>query len=282
MTDFLWQDRDKKKYVYSFESRPECLSMIERAPTVALDIGCGSGGVGHALRRRFPGCELWGCELDAAAAQRARRHFDHVVEQDVGKADFTALGLKQPFDLVCMLDVLEHLFNPWQLLHDLQRQVSANAHLLVSLPNASNIALLYDALQGHWKYRRWGLLDFTHLRFFTDFDARKMFYQAGYRVLKHNIQLLGRGQDHVLYKSLANASFPTTITLGDMTLRVKSREHLQNLCAAQNIYLITPHHGQFINDEERELASNRYPRVNAFGNTDIRDVVSFPALWRKG
>ena len=68
MTDYLWQDRAAKEYAYPFNPRPECLAMISRPPTVALDIGCGSGGVGYELRERFPQCALWGCEFDASAA----------------------------------------------------------------------------------------------------------------------------------------------------------------------------------------------------------------------
>ncbi|MDR0479016.1 MAG: class I SAM-dependent methyltransferase [Burkholderiaceae bacterium] len=260
--NFLWQDRDKKNYPYPCAPRPECLAMIQRPPVAALDIGCGSGGVGRALRQRFPDCQLWGCEFDGAAAQQARKYFDHVIEQDVESVDFAALGLKQPFDLVCLFDVLEHLFNPWQLLHNLLPRIAGDAHLLVSLPNVGNIALLHDALRGHWKYLHAGLLDFTHLRFFTDFDARKMFYQTGYRVLDHRMSLLG--QSTAIYNRHADGPFPAALTFGGITLQVESQAHWQRLCADQNLYLITPHHGQLANQEEREMASNHYPPVHAF------------------
>jgi len=263
MAEFIWKDRSQQEYAYSFGMRTECLEMIREAPTVALDIGCGIGGVGYALRRLYPGCQLWGCELDAVAAQQARQHFDHVLQQDVEQADFAALGLAQPFDLVCLFDVLEHLFNPWQLLHSLLRHLAPAAQVLVSLPNVSNIPLLYDALHGHWHYRRIGLLDFTHLRFFSDFDARKMFYQTGYRVLDHRMNLMAQGAS--IYERFKDAAFPAELKLGDMTFSVDSAAHLRRLCADQNLYLITPHHGQLANDEERELASAAYPQVYAFG-----------------
>lgn len=263
MAQYLWQDRDQREYVYPFNPRPECLAMIQRPPTVALDIGCGSGGVGHALRERFPDCQTWGCEFNAAAAQVARQHFDHVVEQDVESVDFAALGLTRPFDLVCLFDVLEHLVNPWQLLHGLSRLVAADAQILVSLPNAANLALLYDALHGHWRYRSWGLLDFTHLRFFTDFDARKMFYQTGYRVLDHRHTFLGIGGS--IFERHRAEAFPTALTVGDMSLRVESPQHLQALCADQNLYLIAPHHGLFRDEAERSLASADYPDTVTFG-----------------
>jgi SAM-dependent methyltransferase len=263
VTDFLWQDRDKKEYVYPFNPRPECLDMIQRPPTVALDIGCGSGGVGHSLRQRYAKCELWGCEFDASAAQVARQHFDKVLEQDVETVDFGAQGLTNPFDLVCLFDVLEHLVNPWQLLNSLKRTIAKDAQILVSLPNASNLPLLYDALRGHWRYTNWGLLDFTHLRFFTDFDARKMFYQAGYRVLDHRWNFLGPGRD--IFERHKADTFPAALSLPGLTLEVQSVADLTRLCADQNLYLLSPHHGELRDDAERELASNSYPPTYAFG-----------------
>ena len=263
MTDFLWQDRDKKEYVYPFNPRPECLDMIQRPPTVALDIGCGSGGVGHELRRRHPGCELWGCEFNASAAQVAREHFDKVVEQDVETVDFAAMGLTRPFDLVCLFDVLEHLVNPWQLLSGLKRIVAPDAQILVSLPNASNLPMLNDAMRGHWRYTHWGLLDFTHLRFFTDFDARKMFYQTGFRVIDHRLDYLGEGRG--IYERHQAEPFPLVLTLGGLSLQVASADDLARLCADRNLYLLSPHHGDFRDDSEREMASNSYPTTYTFG-----------------
>ncbi len=263
MAEFVWQDREAKEYVYTFTPRPECLALLQRAPTVALDIGCGSGGVGYGLRQRFPGCTLWGCEFDPQAAQLARQHFDHVVEQDVETVDWPALGLARAFDLVCLFDVLEHLINPWKLLHGLLRIVAPDAQVLVSLPNASNLPLLYDALRGHWHYRKWGLLDFTHLRFFTDFDARKMFYQSGYRVLDHRISFLGEGRS--IFERHQHNPFPLVLTVGELSMQVQSPADLARLCADQNLYLISPHHGELRDDAERALASNDYPHTYAFG-----------------
>lgn len=262
MTRFLWQDRETE-YVYPFSRRPECMALIQRPPEVALDIGCGSGGVGHSLRQLYPQCQLWGCEFDASAAALARQHFDHVLEQDVQGFDFSTMGLTRPFDLICLFDVLEHLMNPWKLLEGLLRIAAPDAHVLVSLPNAGNIALLHDALKGHWRYRSWGLLDFTHIRFFTDFDARKMFYQAGYRVLDHRINLLGAGA--ALYEQHRGQQFPRRIEFGDMSLNVATAAQFSGLCADQNLYVISPHHGQLRNDEERWLASADYPAVQAYG-----------------
>lgn len=263
MSDYVWQDRETKDYVYPFLQREECLALIQKSPRQALDIGCGSGGVGYALGQKFPDCTRWGCEFDASAAELARQHFSVVVEQDVETVDFRALGLTEGFDLVCLFDVLEHLVNPWKLLQGLHNIAAKDAHLLISLPNASNLPLLYDALRGHWRYRHWGLLDFTHLRFFADYDARKMFYQTGYRVLDHRHTFLGEGR--VIFDRHKNDVFPSALTVGDLTLQIKSVADLARLCADQNLYLIAAHNNELMDDAEREMASDHYPQTFAFG-----------------
>jgi SAM-dependent methyltransferase len=262
VTRFLWQDREAD-YVYPFSTRPECMALIQRPPEVALDIGCGSGGVGYALRQRYPACQLWGCELDASAAAQARRHFDHVIEQDAQAFDFSSLGLVRPFDLICLFDVLEHLTNPWKLLQGLHRIAAPDAHVLVSLPNVGNIALLHDALKGHWRYRSWGLLDFTHLRFFTDFDARAMFHQTGYRVLDHRIHLLGAGT--ALHAQHRDQSFPRLIAFGHLSLYVETVQAFDALCADQNLYVITPRRDPPPDDRDAMPSAPADPPVLAYG-----------------
>lgn len=262
--DPVWRQTATHGDNYPFLTREDAMGLMIRPPKIMLDIGCGSGGVGYFIRQTHPSCQTWGCELDTSAAELARAHFDQVVVGDVESLDFEAAGLTQPFDLVCLLDVLEHLYNPWRLLEGLKRVISPDAHLIVSLPNVSNILLMYDALQGHWKYGRLGLLDFTHIRFFTDFDARKMFYQTGYRVLSHQPSLFGQSGD--IFAQYAQLPFPTTLSLGGkMNVTVDSRDDLARLCAQQNIYLITPHQGQDLNEEEQALASSTYPPTHAFG-----------------
>jgi len=260
----VWQQTATHGENYPFLTREDALSMMIRAPKAMLDIGCGSGGVGYFVKQHHPTCEAWGAELDESAAQLARAHFDHVVVGDVETLDFRAAGLAQPFDLVCLLDVLEHLYNPWRLLEALKRIISDDAHLIVSLPNVSNILLMYDAYKGHWKYGRLGLLDFTHIRFFTDFDARKMFYQTGYKVVSHKYSSFGLSGD--LFTKYEAGTFPTSLAIGgDFSVTVKSRDDLARLCAQQNIYVITPHHDAGLTADEQSLASSDYPATHAFG-----------------
>jgi len=192
-SDFLWDGADLDR-VYPENPRFECLEMIRRTPTRALDVGCGTGSVGHEIRKMYPKCAMWGSELDSVAAHTARQYYDEILEGNIENTDFTKIPSIKTFDLVCLFDVLEHLINPWIFLKKLQSIISSDAHVLVSIPNVRNIFLICDAINGYWKYQNWGLLDFTHLRFFADYDARKMFYQTGYRVIEHRENIIGHGK----------------------------------------------------------------------------------------
>lgn len=261
MSDFIWQ-RKENNFTYSDSPRYECLNMLVRKPTNVLDIGCNVGSVGKVLRANFPEAQLWDCEFNEEAAKIAAQHYDHILKEDVTTVDFSALGLTQAFDMVCLFDVLEHLYNPWQLLQGLLPKLSHDAQVLVSLPNASHILVLLDALRGHWRYQNYGLLDFTHIRFFTDFDARKMFYQTGYRVEEMRHHTFGLAQD--IFNQLQHNSFSGSVTIDKLSVRVESREELARLCAIQNLYRLTPHHGK-LSEEEKQFASTDYPQTFTFG-----------------
>jgi SAM-dependent methyltransferase len=221
------------------------------------------GAVGQALRQSFPECVLWGCEINSSAAQIACEHFDYVINRNIEELSWDEDFKSRSFDLVCLLDVLEHLVNPWKVLKGLKEVISQDAHLLVSLPNVSNLFLLQDAFRGHWRYRRMGLLDFTHLRFFTDYDARKMFYQTGYRVLDHRKIYLGAGQETL--RQYRGGCFPIILSLSGLSVDVNSLSDLERLCADQNLYLLTPHHGEFEDAEEHAMVSDEYPLTQSFG-----------------
>lgn len=261
MTQYVWQ-RASNGLTYDDNPRPECLALLERAPTRVLDIGCNVGSVGRELKRRYPDVHLVGCEFNAQAAEIAAKDYHLIIQEDVTKADLGSYGIDTPFDMVCLFDVLEHLYNPWELLVGLHEKISDDAQVLISLPNASNLLVLLDAMRGQWRYQNWGLLDFTHIRYFTDFDARKMFYQTGYRVEEMRPHIFG--QDAAIYQQLKDQPMPATITIDKMTWRIDNHDELVRLCAIQNLYRITPHHGK-LDEQEQYWASDDRPPTFAFG-----------------
>ncbi|MFP5375590.1 MAG: methyltransferase domain-containing protein [Acidimicrobiia bacterium] len=142
-----------------------------------LDVGCAAGDLGRALRRR--GCRVAGVELDPAAAEAARSALDEVLTGDVGELDLVGHFGKESFDVVVLGDVLEHLPDPVAALRRLQPLLAPEGSVVASIPNVAHGAVRLALLAGRFDYRPLGLLDSTHLRFFTRASVYETFREAG-------------------------------------------------------------------------------------------------------
>ena len=145
-----------------------------------LDIGCGSGASADLIRRA--GAErLVGIELNPAAAALAAKRYDRVVVGDA-QAALDELG-GEAFDTFVAWDVLEHLYDPAELLARLGRMAAPAARLHISVPNARNILLVRDlVLRGTFGYAEHGHRDATHVRWFTRADIAALVEECGWRV----------------------------------------------------------------------------------------------------
>jgi len=157
----------------------------ESARTI-LDVGCGDGAFAAGLReeRRVRGrdLELWGLELDATAAARARERLDRVL---VGPAEARLAELPRGyFDCVILNDVLEHLAGPERLLADLRPLFAGGGRLVASIPNVRFFPNVWDlVVRGDWEYADEGIRDRTHLRFYTRSSMRSLLERGGYRLV---------------------------------------------------------------------------------------------------
>ena len=167
---------------YVDDVRQEVLDLVPPAARSVLDIGCGAGGFGRGLRRREPGVRIVGVEAVPESAQRARDNgYDRVVE---GYFPDQADELGERFDLIVLNDVLEHMVDPWTALAATTGLLHPGGHVVASIPNIRYLPVLYDLLRrDQWTYSDWGVLDRTHLRFFTATTMRQLFEGAGLEVL---------------------------------------------------------------------------------------------------
>jgi 2-polyprenyl-3-methyl-5-hydroxy-6-metoxy-1,4-benzoquinol methylase len=144
-----------------------------------LDVGCARGVNADALRARGA-THLAGIELDAAFATEARERYDEVV---TGSVPEDLAWEAHSFDTILAYDVLEHLVDPWTTTRRLAALLQPGGRLHVSLPNARSKALwLPLLLRGTFAYSPEGVMDVTHLRFFTRRDAIAMVESAGLRI----------------------------------------------------------------------------------------------------
>ena len=165
---------------YFDHMRPEVLRHFPAGARRVLDVGCGEGTLASGLPDRDK-LEVWGIELDEAAAATASSHLDRVL---TGDAAVMVKDLPDAyFDCVFCNDILEHLVTPEALLLSLGSKLAPGGTLISSVPNVRHFWNVWDlVLRGRWDYVDEGILDRTHLRFYTRATMRELFEGCGYRV----------------------------------------------------------------------------------------------------
>ena len=144
-----------------------------------LELGCGSGGFGRFLRESREKIHITGIEIHPESAKEARRCLDAVIEQPVEIA--LASMAAESFDCVVCNDVLEHLVDPWAVLKLIRTVLRPNGTVVASIPNVRYFPVFKSYfLSGDWQYEKWGVLDQTHLRFFTKKSIDRMFEETGF------------------------------------------------------------------------------------------------------
>jgi len=143
-----------------------------------LDIGCATGDLAEVLAER--GCEVTGIEIDPEAARQAEERCERVTVGDVERLDLGAELDEESFDVIIFGDILEHLKDPLRTLKRLKSFLRAEGYAVASIPNVAHGSVRLALLQGEFEYRPLGLLDDTHLRFFTRDSIEKLFRDAGY------------------------------------------------------------------------------------------------------
>ncbi len=172
------KDPSAKPDSYYEQARPELVALLPESLGRVLDVGCGSGGVGRAIRPRAT--RLVGIELDDDAAERAREVYDEVLVGDVGAK---LPELDTAFDTILAYDVLEHLATPEDVLRGLRSVAAPGALLHVSVPNARHVSLVRDlVVRGTFGYTEWGHRDSTHLRWLTRRDLVALLEASGWSV----------------------------------------------------------------------------------------------------
>ena len=144
-----------------------------------LDVGCASGYIAARLTAR--GCRVVGFESDPESAALAERHCEQVIVGDFeSPADRARVPRGNGF--VLLGDVLEHLVDPWSALSFTRELLAPDGVVIVSLPNVAAWPVRFGLLAGRFEYADYGILDRTHLRFFTRASAHRLADSAGFRI----------------------------------------------------------------------------------------------------
>jgi 2-polyprenyl-3-methyl-5-hydroxy-6-metoxy-1,4-benzoquinol methylase len=166
---------------YFTHARREILPLLPTHAARVLEVGCGAGYTLSFLKAQGMCDWVCGIEISEAAAEKALRMLDEVVLGDIETMDLPVEA--GSIDLLLCLDVLEHLVDPWEALSRLTTLLSPNGVLVVSLPNVRYYRILFQlVLRGRWDYQDSGILDRTHLRFFTRATAIELIESSGLSV----------------------------------------------------------------------------------------------------
>ena len=162
---------------------PDLLALMPADAGRVVEVGCSSGALAKAYRAVNPASEYIGIEVDPSYAEVAQAHCTRVVVDDIewmGDATFDSL-----FPSSCWVfgDVLEHLHDPWALLRRLRKPLSAEASVVACIPNAQHWSVQARLNCGQFRYEDDGLLDRTHIRWFTRATIVELFESSGFRIV---------------------------------------------------------------------------------------------------
>ncbi len=147
-----------------------------------LELGCAAGAMSAVLRKHY-GCAVVGVEQDAAALESARPYCETVIQANLDDETWPSQLPRKPIDTVLAADVLEHLRDPFACLRQARDLLGPGGELVVSVPNIAHAGVVAALLNNDFPYRDTGLLDRTHIHFFTSLTLGSMLHQAGFQVI---------------------------------------------------------------------------------------------------
>jgi len=175
----LFGEYKDESFSYFQTKRHEMLGYIPQTASIILDVGCASGSFGQILKSARS-VEVWGIEPNERAAEIAAQTLDKVI---CGKFDSSLNIPKKSFDCIVFNDVLEHLVDPYSALNYCHKLLKKKGIIVASIPNVRYFDNMWNLLvKKNWEYAESGILDKTHLRFFTHKSIISTFDEAGYYV----------------------------------------------------------------------------------------------------
>ena len=176
---------EKNDNYYSLP-RLDILSLINDKHKKILEIGCAFGELGKSIKRHFPEVIIDGIELNPDSRDFLLDNYNNVTIGNIEDLDISKID--KGYDLIIFADVLEHLYDPWRILNLLREKLSENGNVIVSVPNLRSSGILFNLIiRGRFKYAESGLMDRTHIRWFTRHEINQALDDAGFQVLLTNV-----------------------------------------------------------------------------------------------
>lgn len=161
---------------------PDLLAFIPLHSKKIIEIGCSSGALAREFKNNSVDCHWLGIDIDENYAKLARRFCDNTMAMDIESADSEFFESQADRDCWIFGDTLEHLKDPWKILNSIREVLPKTGCVVACIPNAQHWSLIAKLSMGDFRYEDSGLLDKTHLRWFTKTTIIELFTSTGFRI----------------------------------------------------------------------------------------------------
>jgi 2-polyprenyl-3-methyl-5-hydroxy-6-metoxy-1,4-benzoquinol methylase len=162
----------------------ELLALVPRDASRVIEVGCSSGALAREYMKLNPGCEYIGIEIDPEYAEVARAHCQKVVVGNIEHMSDPVFESLVPATCWIFGDVLEHLYDPWAVLRRVRASLTPEASVVACIPNVQHWSVQWRLNAGEFRYEDAGLLDRTHIRWFTRKTIGELFCSTGYEIVE--------------------------------------------------------------------------------------------------
>ena len=257
-----------------------------------LDVGCSSGNFGKELINRKH-CKVDGIELDKRDYELARKTLHKVYQKNVETDNLDEID--NDYDIIYFGDVIEHLLNPIDSLKKIKRHLNPKGKIVFSIPNMGHVSIRLFLLGGQFEYAETGLLDKTHLHFYTLGEVRRVFGEAQLRIthldfvekdfpqalIRKELAKHGLKADKAFFDRMAHVEASAFQFVGSAEASAKPIK-TQKLKAFSPVDMFDTYHKNIVNDYETRINSLQTGK-SANGGHRLKNAVREPhkVLWRR-
>jgi 2-polyprenyl-3-methyl-5-hydroxy-6-metoxy-1,4-benzoquinol methylase len=168
--------------LYSFVNQ-DILKLMDSNYKRVVEVGCMDGALAKAYREKNTSCQYTGVEINDDYAKAALLHCSEAIAGNIEEFDDDIFDQLFPSDCWVFGDVLEHLYDPWKVLSRIREKVTSGAHIIVCVPNVQHWSVQAMLNAGQFRYKDTGLMDRTHIRWFTRITLIEMFQSCGFNII---------------------------------------------------------------------------------------------------